>query len=141
MSIYIALDGDNVGTKLSALIAEGNDELVSAFARGVANDMQSYANAIEGIGGRILLCSGDSVLYTIEESKATEAIALLECTYCTFTIGVGRTIQEAHLCLNYGKFLGKNCVHTWKCQHPSWWQFKFIGFFQFTAKAVVKYWK
>jgi len=54
---------------------------------------------------------------------------------------LGRTIQEAHLMLNYGKYLGKNQVHTWKDNHPTWFQFKFMGFFQFAVKTIFKYWK
>ncbi len=141
MNLYIALDGDNVGTKLAELINEGNDLKVANFASGVANDMQRYASNVESIGARVLLCSGDSVLYTISEHDAKEALNLLDANFCTYTIGVGRTIQEAHLMLNYGKFLGKNCIHTWKDKHPTWFSFKFLGFFLFAGKAIFKYWK
>lgn len=141
MKLYIALDGDNVGTRLSELINEGNDLKVAGFAKGVADDMQRYTNAVKSIGATVLLCSGDSVLYTISEHDAKQALSLLDAEFCTYTIGVGRTIQEAHLMLNYGKFLGKNCTHTWKDSHPTWFSFKLLGFFKFAGKAIFKYWK
>lgn len=141
MKLYIALDGDNVGAMLSELIQEGNDQKVASFAKGVADDMQHYANEVERLGAKVLLCSGDSVLYTISEHSAAKAIGLLNPEFCTYTIGVGRTIQESHRMLNYGKFLGKNCIHTWKDQHPSWFSFRVLGFFAFAYKAIFKYWK
>ncbi len=141
MNLYIALDGDNVGSKLSELIKEGDDLKVATFANGVAEDMLRYANQVRELGASVLLCSGDSLLYTISEENLKKAISLLDTDFCTYTIGVGRTIQEAHLMLNYGKFMGKNCIHTWKDKHPNWFNFKLLGFFKFVFIAAFKYLK
>lgn len=122
MKIYIALDGDGVGTKLSALIeSKANDNVISHFAHGVANEMIALSKNAELIGGKTILCAGDSVLISIDSSKISDVLRLLkDCKFSTYSGGTGRTIKEAALNLQYAKLNGKNQTWHFQKEKPLW---------------------
>lgn len=122
MKIYIAIDGDGVGTKLSNLInTKANDDTIRQYAHGVADEMAAFAQRVEGLGGKTILCSGDSVLVCCDGAKVSEALKGLKlCTYATYSAGTGRSIKEAALNLQYAKLNGKNQTWHFQKQKPFW---------------------
>lgn len=116
MRIYIALDGDGVGTQLSNLInAQANDDTIRQYAHGVANEMLVFSQRAETLGAKTILCSGDSVLVACDGAVVAEVLkGLKKCTFATYSAGTGRSIKEAALSLQYAKLNGKN--QTWHFQ-------------------------
>lgn len=124
MGIYIALDGDGVGTQLSNLInTKANDDTIRQYAHGVAEEMQIFSKRAESFGAKTILCSGDSVLISCEGSLVSKILqGLKKCTFATYSAGTGRSIQEAALCLQYAKLNGKN--QTWHFQQHKPWRLR-----------------
>ena len=122
MSLYIAFDGDNVGSNLSALIAEGDDSAVKAYSSGVAAEMQYVASHAETMSAEVLMCSGDSLLFKVESLEAAKnvlrAFYARPNRFVTYSVGVAPTLQQAHACLNYAKLAGKNREHWWFDKTP-----------------------
>lgn len=122
--LYVAFDGDNVGSRLSQLIELGNDDELAQYAYGVAGEMEETAAAAERIGAKVLMCSGDSLLFRMETEKQVHQILQTfhnrKKKFVTYSIGVGRTVQEAHTKLLHAKLLGKNRVVWWREKMPMW---------------------
>ena len=137
MKVYIAIDGDGVGTKLSYLIqSESGDKIISSYAHGVAEEMAVFARKVEGMGGKSIMCSGDSVLGAIDAAKVSEALSMLKnMEYATYSAGTGRTIKEAALCLQYAKLNGKKQTWHWQKAKPFWLKLRIESPF----KALSKY--
>ena len=114
---YVAFDGDNVGARLSLLIEEGQDEAISSYANGVAQEMASTAElARSQFSAKVLMCSGDSLLFRMDSRDVNHFLSLFGARaekWCTYSVGVGRTVQEAHSCLSHAKLAGKDRVVWW----------------------------
>ncbi|MBD3311010.1 MAG: mCpol domain-containing protein [Candidatus Magasanikbacteria bacterium] len=112
--LYLAFDGDNVGSQLSQLIELGEDRELAAYAAGVQEEMFETARAAERIGATVLMCSGDSLLFRLEHKSQAERILYTfrhrKKRFVTHSVGVGRTVQEAHKKLMHAKLAGKNRV-------------------------------
>jgi hypothetical protein len=120
MKVYIAIDGDGVGTRLGELVSTGaNDQTIRKFAQGVADEMASFAKKAEKLGAFIILCSGDSVLLSVEGGNVSKVLkGLKETNLTTYSGGVGRTAKEAALMLQYAKLNGKNQTWHFKKRKP-----------------------
>lgn len=122
MKTYIAIDGDGVGTQLGKLIErEASDEVVRAFAQGVADEMLSFSNRAENLGAKVILCSGDSVLLSCEGEQVSQVLKGLKDTRkATYSAGTGRSPKEAALFLQYAKINGKNQTWHFQKKKPFW---------------------
>ena len=116
MKIFIAIDGDGVGTKLGKLISDGVDSItIKSFAMGVAEEMTQFAARAEELGATTILCAGDSVLLEAPAHLTSQILrGLKEVKHCTYSGGTGRSIAEATLSLQYAKLNGK--AQTWHYQ-------------------------
>jgi hypothetical protein len=105
--VYLALNGDNVGSKISETIMSNNPEEVRKVS---ANFNQAHAEIdqwVEKNGGRVISASGDEAIYEIDDSKINELSRLASNyeskTGHTLTAGVGSDIMEAVKAMVYGK--------------------------------------
>lgn len=105
--VYLAVNGDKVGSKISETIMSNDPEAVREMS---AKFNQSHAEIdqwVEKNGGRVISASGDEALYEIEDSKLSEVERLMSNyeskTGHTMTAGVGNDLMEAVKAMVYGK--------------------------------------
>jgi hypothetical protein len=121
MKIYIAIDGDGVGTKLGQLIeSQASDIQVRDFAQGVADEMNTFASRAKNLGATVVLCSGDSVLLSCKGNVSEILRGLKDTKKATYSAGTGRTAKEAALNLQYAKLNGKNQTWHFQKKKPFW---------------------
>lgn len=112
--IFLAINGDDVGSKIgSAIASDDRDNLLNTRAQvkeaqDMLNEWAAQFQAEE------LSSSGDEVLWSIDES-AIEDLDNVQQQYQqisghTVTIGYGSTMSEAIKALIYGKVNGKNQI-------------------------------
>lgn len=111
--IYVTIDGDDVGQKISASYLFNNvDELIkindlvnSATLKIseilVKNGFEVIFRAADGVAGRI---GSDST----ELSKIFNMIQRIPCGNITFSMGSGRSLKDSYVALITAKSNGKN---------------------------------
>ena len=114
MMIYIAVNGDDVGTRIGEHIASDDHESLQATRGAVQQAHQQIADWVTQNGGEEVSYSGDEGIYTIPE-EAAEQLEDIRAQYeqtsgHTLTIGVGSSMSEASKALIYGKLNEKNQV-------------------------------
>lgn len=113
--IYLALDGDNIGSRLELHILnediEGLQEFTKSF-NSVLNGIVSKLRQDRNID--ILLLGGDSLLITLPDSCVEAVIRMIvnETANTTFTFsgGYGSSMRHAYLALKIAKASGKNRI-------------------------------
>lgn len=113
----MSFDGDNVGKGLKDAIACENEHMLKEYANGVAGEMKYVASEATNIGAQVLVCSGDTLI--IKCSSLEEVSYILgkfnnrEKVYVTYSIGIGRSLNEAQCSLAKAKNSGKDKVVYW----------------------------
>ena len=108
--MYVSVDGDDIGKKLTNIIYTCDDKAVTEFSGAVEAFFDNVKKEIEQQNGRVVFCAGDSIAFFIDDESIEDIIPLLQSESFNVTIGCGRTLQQAHWALNIGKSLGKNRV-------------------------------
>lgn len=111
--IYVTIDGDDVGQKISASYLFNNvDELINI------NDLVNFATLeisriLAGYGFEIIFCAADGVAGMIDNdsidlSAIFNNIQTISCDDITFSMGSGRTLKDSYVALITAKSNGKN---------------------------------
>ncbi|PVZ85693.1 hypothetical protein C9426_18585 [Serratia sp. S1B] len=111
--IYVTIDGDDVGQKISASYLFNNvgelvkiNELVNYATLEISevlakNGFELIFRAADGVAGRI---ENDS----IELSEVFNQIQRIPCGNITFSMGSGRSLKDSYIALITAKSNGKN---------------------------------
>ncbi|CQH27698.1 mCpol domain-containing protein [Yersinia enterocolitica] len=111
--IYVTIDGDDVGQKISASYLFNNvdelikiNELVNGATLEISdilakNGFEVIFRAADGVAGRI---ESDS----IELNKIFNQIKVIPCGNITFSMGSGRSLKDSYIALITAKSNGKN---------------------------------
>ncbi|HHL3575998.1 TPA: mCpol domain-containing protein [Escherichia coli] len=111
--IYVTIDGDDVGQKISASYLFNNvDELINI------NDLVNFATLeisriLAGYGFEIIFRAADGVAGMIDNdsidlSAIFNNIQTISCDDITFSMGSGRTLKDSYVALITAKSNGKN---------------------------------
>ena len=118
--LYIAADGDDMGSKIGAYIMSNNVEKAKELSRLIHKGEKKVIDfATKTWQGNMILSGGDDMLVAVSPSKfdsaQLEQMRKLyhQTTGATLTVGVGDSAAEAAKALAYGKNTGKNKVVVW----------------------------
>lgn len=109
MSFFYAIDGDDIGRRIEQLVLTGQLPELVAFSLKVASCLDEIKCFIEGHGGSVILCAGDS-LFAESESPIKLCNKSLSFDGVTFSAGIGQTPEIAFLALKKAKGLGKKRI-------------------------------
>lgn len=112
--VYIAINGDDVGTTIGQAIAADDHEGVQSTSQAVKDAHGTIAEWVEQQGGQEVTSSGDEGVYIVPE-EALDQLEEITAQYeegagHTLTVGVGGSMSEASKALIYGKLNGKNQI-------------------------------
>ena len=115
--IYVAIDGDNIGSNIELFILEnqmtGLQEYSNKFNSAIDWLIQSFMSECNA---EVYLKGGDSILVGVpSDSKIGVVIEGLrkqfaEKTGNTISVGIGESPLHAYLALKYAKASGKNLI-------------------------------
>jgi hypothetical protein len=113
-NIYIALNGDDVGSRIGEAIANDDHEGLASASSAIEGAHGNIDQWVESVGGKKVTRSGDEGIYLVPE----EALGDLESIKGAYkeqsghglTVGVGHSMSEASKALIYGKLNGKDQV-------------------------------
>lgn len=113
-TLYIALNGDNVGQKIGQAIANDDHDGLQAASQSISSSHGMIEEWVESNGGKVITSSGDEGIYQIP-SEAADSLEQIRQQYNemsghTITIGVGASMSEASKALIYGKLNNKDQI-------------------------------
>ena len=105
--MYIAIDGDSVGTRLQQLILEEKLEELRHFSETIKDTIFRFVQCIEEHGGVIYMNGGDNIF-----AECTRRCAQIVAEYVRvenekelihFSLAIAENTQDAYIGLNYAK--------------------------------------
>ncbi len=113
MTIFLALDGDKVGSRLEAMIVAEDLERVASFSHCVAEAIKKMTELIEQNHGVIIFAGGDNLMAEFDDAKNANLIIdelgrvlrniFFEATGCTASIGIGYRPRDTFIALKLAK--------------------------------------
>lgn len=115
--IFIALDGDNVGSNLEFLVIKNDIESLRDFSRKFEESIRWFEGELKRrfhavtifSGGDNLLVYAEQEKFSIAELRDLKEQFYLKCQK-TLSIGLGKTPREAYFSLKFAKSSGKNTI-------------------------------
>jgi hypothetical protein len=115
--VYVLGDGDNIRERIEYYLLGGEIEALAKLSQLLIATINAMGTqAIEMMKAEVLIAGGDDiffrvdpVVYKLEIVKQLAAYFQAE-TECTFSFGVGRTIEVAYLGLRRAKAMGKGRI-------------------------------
>ncbi len=109
--MYVSVDGDDIGKKLTRIIYSKSEDEITEFSKYVADFFLEIQEKVIELGGKVIFCAGDSIAYCINgEKELQNTFETMKTDRFNVSIGCGNTLQQAHWALNIAKSLGKNQV-------------------------------
>lgn len=105
--MYIAIDGDSVGTRLQQLILEERLEELRCFSNLIKDTLLRFTQFLEQHGGVIYMSGGDNIF-----AECTRECAQIVAEYVSmenekkqicYSVAIGESTQDTYLGLNYAK--------------------------------------
>lgn len=118
--VYIAIDGDDIGSKIEYLMLTDRLNLLTDFSEMFEASFRWLQSAlVNDLGARIIFRGGDNLLAKAE--GFTEIHARLESLMtrfqeqsgCSLSIGLGASTIEAYLALKLAKVSGKSRIYRY----------------------------
>lgn len=111
-NIYIAINGDDVGSRIGDAIANDDHEALAQASSSIQNAHDTVDQWIESIGGKKISSAGDDAIYLAPEQAVNDLDSVREQykqeSGHGLTVGVGASMSQASKALIYGKMNGKN---------------------------------
>lgn len=114
---YIAVDGDDVGSRLEYFMLTNQPQSLKSFAECFRASFEWFGEMLVGeLAATIVFSGGDNLLAVVQsENQLTEELECLRAefnrqTKHTLSIGLGRSAREAYFALKLAKASGKNRV-------------------------------
>ena len=110
--IYIALDGDDIGDSIRRYFLENDEINIAKKSKEVVAVTKKIRNYLEDLNFKIIFCAGDDILSKGESIDIKEFSNFLMQTQdtCTFSVGIGYTLEKTYIALRYAKSIGKNKI-------------------------------
>jgi GTP cyclohydrolase III len=107
---FLAIDGDNIGSRVEKLVIMEQAEKLSLYATEVSQRLQYLGQCFNELGGTLVFIGGDSILVNFARSEIEKIKSvLIEPHPVRFSAGWGSTMREAYIALKVAKSSGKNC--------------------------------
>ncbi len=105
--MYIAIDGDSVGTRLQQLILEEKLEELRCFSNSVKDTLFRFVQVLEKHGGIVYMDGGDNVF-----AECNRECAQIVAEYVSvenkrnricYSLAIGENTQDTYIGLKYAK--------------------------------------
>ena len=111
-NIYIAVNGDDVGSRIGQAIANDDHEGLTQASSSIQGAHDSIDQWVNSIGGKKISSAGDDAIYMVPEQAVNDLDGIRESykeqSGHGLTVGVGPSMSQASKALIYGKLNGKD---------------------------------
>ena len=109
--IYIYLDGDDIGRKLTGCFLENNDNKLTQIIRDLDDILSQIRDYLKKQGFEIVFFAADGIAckgMDLEIENFAHYIKSIGQSQYTFSAGIGNSLQNSFFALEYAKAIGKN---------------------------------
>ena len=115
---YIAIDGDDIGRRITAMYLRNDPISLGAFAEMVQIKAHQIAEMLRARGFKVIFCAADGVVGHLDSplsaaSELYQSIQSIGGNELTFSAGVGDSLREAYVALLAAKSNGKARIVTY----------------------------
>ena len=113
MTVYISIDGDDVGNKITQSYLENDEHSLSQLLAELSTRLCQLSDCLRSEGFTIIFCAADGVLAKGEElniNHVSRFVLKIGTPRLTFSAGVGTSLRLAYLALKYAKATGKHRI-------------------------------
>lgn len=114
--LYLAIDGDDIGQKITMNYLSNNELGLIGLVSKLHNIVDSIRILLESKGFSIIFSAADGVVATMDaeevdhENLYMDIAEISRAGGLTFSVGVGNNLREAYIALMYAKSDGKRKI-------------------------------
>ncbi|AYO38884.1 mCpol domain-containing protein [Serratia sp. P2ACOL2] len=116
--MYIAIDGDDVGRKITASYLSNSEERLMHISNKLNDTTKKISKMLSSNGFEIIFQAADGVTAKTENevnlNLVFDKIKSYSFDEITFSAGVGANLREAYIALLNSKSNGKNMISIYK---------------------------
>lgn len=114
--MYIAIDGDSVGTRLEQFILEGRLEELKIFSNSIHDTLFCFVRILEKHGGVVYMNGGDNIFAECSRECAQIVAEYVACenkkNQICYSLAIGENTQDTYIGLNYAKSSKKRYIEV-----------------------------
>lgn len=113
MSLYISLDGDDIGNKIARSYIENDEEKLTKIINQLEQILTHICEYLKSLGFEIIFCAADGIACkggNVEIYGFAQYVKSIGKPNYTFSVGIGTDLQSSFFSLKYAKSIGKNTV-------------------------------
>ncbi|MEH2089577.1 mCpol domain-containing protein [Nostoc sp.] len=121
VSLYLAVDGDDVGRKIEFFIVTDQMELLSNFSHNFQSSMLWLAETLsDEFNAKIIFNGGDSLLARLQSDAISVSrleslrIEFASFSKATLSFGIGDNSRQAYFALKLAKATGKDRIEIFQ---------------------------
>ncbi len=105
--MYIAIDGDSVGTRLQQLILEEKLDELKYFSDSIKDTLFRFTQILENHGSVVYMSGGDNIFAECSRECAQIVAEYVyrenEKNWICYSLAIGESTQDTYIGLNYAK--------------------------------------
>jgi hypothetical protein len=113
MSIYILIDGDDIGNKVAKSYIENNEKKLLETIQELNCILSKIYEHLKTLEFEIIFCAADGIVgkgSNIDVDRFAYYLGSIGEPNYTFSAGIGNDLQSSFFSLKYAKAIGKNKV-------------------------------
>lgn len=115
--IYISIDGDDVGQKITSFYLKNNSKGLTELSQSLQISTKKISSTLEEHGFSVIFCAADGVVAStelaVDLNSIFNEIRTLAAQGLSFSAGAGSSLRESYIALTSAKSNGKNCLHEY----------------------------
>jgi hypothetical protein len=113
MTIYLSIDGDDIGSKIARSYLENDEINLSKTIQHLSVILNQISEHMRCMGLEVIFCAADGILckgQTVNYHDLAHYIKHIGEPHFTFSVGIGTDVQSSFFALKYAKAIGKNRI-------------------------------
>jgi hypothetical protein len=111
MTVYLSIDGDDIGNKIAKAYLDNDDEMLASIVEELNSILFKIAEKLKDMGFIMIFCAADGLVCKGSELENDNFLYYLRNIgkpNFTFSVGVGSDLRTSFFALKYAKAIGKN---------------------------------
>lgn len=118
-AIYLTIDGDDIGRKITACYLENDELKLSEISHSLSCAVQAISALLQARGFKLIFSAADGIVGVLKGDEIDFLILFnqiqeLAPLGITFSAGIGSSLRDAYCALTYAKSTGKNNLVDWR---------------------------
>lgn len=113
MSIYLSIDGDDIGNKIAHSYLDNDEDSLSSTIQELDQILSQICEYLKVLEFKIIFCAADGIVckgLLLDQYSFVKFIKIIGKPNFTFSVGIGNDLRSSFFALKYAKSIGKNKI-------------------------------